>query len=440
MIEIRAVIQYLIIYILLLVQGTAFESNHHDFFQIVIFFLGISYCYKRTVSKSTLSKIMVIALSLLVSCIVTQGSMTLGSIITLINTFLIVMCAYKLCPEKIAERAVKLICLFSLLSLVFYTAQMLNPEFLRRISIPYTYNTGDQYWQNGSRVDLVIYFNFLFSYNPYAQRLRNCGIFTEPGVYAMVLTAALFLLLYNKDKFEMKSFKRYLIILIVTMVSVQSAMGFICLAIIFAYVLMNKRENMGNIKKVLILAGVAVLLVSIYQGTESIIYRNLLSKIYDFDASAVDLSVSTGKSRLESIRADMSIALQNPFGVGYRDYTPLWNSIKENIPDRASCVGLTKNFAVFGFIPVIYTLVYYCNVFRNKNKMLSVCYCICLIIIYLSQPNLYSPILMLVSYMADKIEDAVKIDHGLEVAHEQEGNDNKDYKRLQQIVFRCSYK
>ena len=420
MVRVKDILQYITIYMVLLVQGTAFESIYHDFFQLIIFFIsGIYYyCYKHTLSKRSFAKLMVVSFSLFVSYIGTKGSTTIGSIITFFNAFLLVICVYDICPEKIAKRTVELTCLLSLSSLFFYAIQMINPELLKRISIPYIFDSGDQYWQNGTRVNLIIYFNFLFSYNPYAQRTRNCGIFTEPGVYAMVLTAALFLLLYNKDKFEIKTFKKYIAILIIAMISTQSTMGFLCLAIILVYILLDKREkNMGNIKNVLILACIVVLIVSRYQGTESMVYKHLLSKIYDFDSGVLNLAVSTGRSRIESIRVDMSIALQNPFGVGYRDYIPLWNSIKENIPDRASCVGITKNLAVFGFIPVFYIFAYYCNVFRNSNKKLAVCYCICLIIIYLSQPNLYSPVLMLVSYVADKKEDTGRSESNMRVAY-----------------------
>lgn len=402
MIKKSALLQYMVIYVMLLVQGTAFESTYHDLFQIAIFVIGMAYCVNRFLSKKEFAQMAVLVLSLFITYIVTKGSLTIASVITLINTFLLVACAYKICPDKVVERVIKLIYVLSIISLLFYAIQMLNPSLLKRMSIPYKFASGDAYWVNGTRVDLIIYFNFLFSFNPYAQRLRNCGIYSEPGVYAMVLTAALFLLIYNKERMNAKIFRRYLLVFIITMISTQSAMGIMCLGVVLIYILFINRSDMGNVKKILILAGVVVVIASISQGLDSFLYKNVLSKIYDFNKGVIDLTVSTGASRVESIRADMELTLMHPFGVGYLDYVPMWNAIKKNIPDTASCVGLTKNLAVFGFITIMYTIAYYCNVFRNKNKSLAVSYCICLLIIFFSQPNLFAPVLMLVSYMADK--------------------------------------
>ena len=387
---------------MLLVQGTAFENTYHDLFQIAIFVIGMAYCVSRFLSPKKFVQIAVMVLSLFITYIVTKGSLTIASVITLINNFLLVMCAYKICPDKVVERIIKVIYGLSIISLVFYVIQMLNPNLLKSMSIPYTFASGDAYWVKGMRVDLIIYFNFLFSFSPYAQRLRNCGIYTEPGVYAMVLTAALFLLLYNKERMIAKNFNRYLLVFIITMISTQSTMGIICLGVVLAYILFINRTDMKNVKTILTVAAVIVITVSISQGRDSFLYKNLLNKIYDVNKGIIDLTVSTGASRIESIRADMELALTHPFGVGYLDYIPMWNAIKRNIPDTASCVGLTKNLAVFGFIPIIYAIVYYCNVFRNKNKSLAVSYCICLLIMFFSQPNLFAPVLMMVSYVADK--------------------------------------
>ncbi|RJV45100.1 hypothetical protein DWX57_08795 [Coprococcus sp. AF19-8AC] len=402
MINKSALLQYIVIYVMLLVQGTAFENTYHDLFQAAIFVIGIVYCVKQFLSKKKFIHITVLVISLFITYILTHGSLTIASSITLINTFLLVACVYKICPDKVSDRIIKLIYGLSIISLVFYAIQMINPSLLKSISIPYTFASGDAYWVNGKRVDLIIYFNFLFSFSPYAQRLRNCGIYTEPGVYAMVVTAALFLLIYNKKKMPAKKFNRYLFVFIITMISTQSTMGLMCLGVILLYLLFINRADMGNVKIILILAGVVVAVVSISQGLDSFIYKNILKKIYDVNKGIIDLSVSTGASRIESIRADMKLALTHPFGVGYLKYIPMWNAIKKNIPDTASCVGLTKNLAVFGFIPIIYTISYYCNVFRNKNKSFSVSYCVCLLIMFFSQPNFFAPVLMLVSYMADK--------------------------------------
>ena len=402
MIKKSALLQYIVIYVMLLVQGTAFENTYHDLFQIAIFVIGMAYCVSRFLSPKKFVQIAVMVLSLFITYIVTKGSLTIASVITLINNFLLVMCAYKICPDKVVERIIKVIYGLSIISLVFYVIQMLNPNLLKSMSIPYTFASGDAYWVKGMRVDLIIYFNFLFSFSPYAQRLRNCGIYTEPGVYAMVLTAALFLLLYNKERMIAKNFNRYLLVFIITMISTQSTMGIICLGVVLAYILFINRTDMKNVKTILTVAAVIVITVSISQGRDSFLYKNLLNKIYDVNKGIIDLTVSTGASRIESIRADMELALTHPFGVGYLDYIPMWNAIKRNIPDTASCVGLTKNLAVFGFIPIIYAIVYYCNVFRNKNKSLAVSYCICLLIMFFSQPNLFAPVLMMVSYVADK--------------------------------------
>lgn len=402
MIKKSALLQYIVIYVMLLMQGTAFENTYHDLFQIAIFVIGIAYGVNRFLSKKEFARTAVLVVSLFITYIVTKGSLTIASVITLINTFLLVTCAYKICPDKVVERTIKLIYGLSLISLVLYAIQMLNPNLLKSISLPYTFKSGDAYWVNGTRVDLVIYFNFVFSFSPYAQRLRNCGLYTEPGIYAMVLTAALFLLLYNKEKIPAKKFNRYLLVLIITMISTQSTMGIMCLGVVLVYILFTNRADMGNVKIIMILVGVVMVAVSISQGLNSFLYKNVLNKIYDVNKGIIDLTVSTGASRLESIRADMEIALTHPFGVGYLDYIPMWNTIKRNIPDTASCVGFTKNLAVFGFIPIVYTVIYYCNVFRNKNKSLAVSYFICLLIMFFSQPNFFAPVLMLVSYMADK--------------------------------------
>ena len=221
-------------------------------------------------------------------------------------------------------------------------------------------------------------------------------MFNESGLYQIILNLSIYLLLFHKEKlyFSISHRKKVFYVLLITLITVQSATGLIGLMILFLGYIFS--ENKIYKWKALCIVSFIMIITTIYissVGEESLIYQNILKKFITENGN-IDLMNSTGKSRIVSMIADLQIFLNNPFGSGTQYYASIWkNSLGDFISDSSSPVGFTNSLAIYGIVPVSIIWGFYLkNKWINRKSVADFLTCIVLIInTTLAQPSIFFP-------------------------------------------------
>lgn len=152
---------------------------------------------------------------------------------------------------------------------------------------------------------------------------RNVGIFSEPGVYQIVLNSALFCLLFlskYKSTIEAKKKMRYFYVYAIALMTCQSTTGYIgFLAIILVYFL-SSYNSIEKIKQRIIIATIVILLYLIVEysinGTNSLLYRAFIRKLVT-SSGTISVTADSGIYRMRTLIVTIGSMIKNPLGVGY---------------------------------------------------------------------------------------------------------------------------
>lgn len=201
---------------------------------------------------------------------------------------------------------------------------------------------------------------------------RNVGIFTEPGIYQMVINTAIYLLLFCKTNFSLKKKRNSLIVLIATIVSIQSATGFLGLILILLAYSFNRRraieeENGESLRRYVVwiigLGVLAVLVEYILRGSESFVYRLLIQKIME-SFGVTNIAVTSGGARLGMISTCLKLILTKPWGIGF-DGTQAAIQMETS---RFAGAAIMEYGAALGLIPFVGTFYWFFSpVLRNRR-------------------------------------------------------------------------
>lgn len=404
--EIRksVVIHYILIYILIIFQGSVFFKNFQDYFYIGTFLaFGLFFCgwRARQIDERYYLGIIVLAVLLILSYVATSGSLGIPSILNILCRYLLVLLVYYYDRNKFSKRLFTAITWLAAISLLFYAAQMVDRNIIKLILPSY---------ENSNH---IYYGSFIYCM-PMGDDNRNCGIFAEPGLYSIVLAVAIYMILFMDSLIEISEGKKRiaLVILIGAMITCQSTTGYISMVILFGFYLVSRTKN-TKYKKWIIVLVMLFLVFDLNRGYEGVIYQNFLSKLFD-SSGQFDVTVSTGAARYYSMIADISVANNYFFGAGFEIYNRVWKSyLPVNIGDVASCVGITYSMATTGYIATIYSLLFYVwMLFRNQpNRIARLAFIALFVNISLGQPNIRFVILMslmLVECDKNRLENALE--------------------------------
>ncbi|EOU2128627.1 hypothetical protein C4D39_15835 [Clostridium perfringens] len=378
-------------YLLVVFQGSIFFKNNSDYFYILVLIISLLLLLfrPRIFSGRFILYILGLFLLLFFVSIYSSGSLSIASILNIISRFLLVNIAYKFNKKNSLTIYIKTVIFLSIISLVGFIIQIINSNILKGLLLecePGYYG--------------ILFYTWSEVWHP----TRNIGILAEPGLYIIILNVALFILLFYSDRINLSSKKqvKYIIIIILTIFTAQSTMGYICAAgILILGMLEGTNKDLNKYKKYLIIFIFIIICIDIVRGEQGFIYNNLIMKITN-SSKGLDLSVSSGKSRIVSMQADILIAKDYPLGSGFSNYELIWKYyLPEYIPDLSSCVGLTKSLATIGIPATIYILSIFIYKIINKNKTLY-CKIACLflfICITFSQPQILFPALMFIFFL-----------------------------------------
>lgn len=261
-------------------------------------------------------------------------------------------------PEQFLTRFVKIITFFAAISIVGWLQQIVGLNIMQKIGMvnndfytTVTWNTG--YVEETQR---KIY-GLLFYVTTEFEIKRNMSIFTEPGIYQMVLNAAIFVVAFCNKLIELnrKEIKKIFLILTIALITTQSTSGYFGYAVIVLGVLLTRSEDTRTIKNyiyIILMVGLVVLLGDYsVRGNDSLIYKALLSKVFSSQGD-FSLSASTGVYRYEMIAMAFLAMAMNPFGMGYEAWENLYRL--NSFADAGGYPFIIG--AVIGIIPLLVSL------------------------------------------------------------------------------------
>ena len=241
----------------------------------------------------------------------------------------------------------------------------------------------------------------LFLYSHRTVDMRNVSIFTEPGIYQMVLNSAIFVLLFLRDKLVSLSYKKVgcaLVILGCALLSTQSTTGYvsICFMLLF-YMLFERRDNTErNWKQKISIALFAILLFLMIdymvRGNESFIQVSLISKLFSGEKK---LSLDeSGMARADVIFLAIQSMIRYPFGVGYSRFGTLMDVQSTGMAGAA----IMQFGAAWGILPLIAVIwwIFYPVLKFCRKRYATVVYIIMYINTVLAQSDLFYPALIMI--------------------------------------------
>lgn len=257
--------------------------------------------------------------------------------------------------EKFKKIYINIMIFLSILSLICFGLLLLG------VTLPGSFTINNSY--------TTFYHVMGYGADQEVRRYRNCGIFTEPGIYQMYLNFALLALWSDKD-ITIKRAKKIFLLFSFTLLSTKSSMGYLIFALVLLLYFVYRPDilNFRPIKKthVLVLFAIGMVVVG-------------LEEINGGFVTSFITSTNSWSSRHDDTLLTLKIALDYPiFGIGLAtDPLPIWDiyyyryeslRLYRGYQNAMSC-GL-GNYLCMGGIP--FTLLYLVCVLKSYFQLFDV--------------------------------------------------------------------
>lgn len=300
------------------------------------------------------------------------------------------------------ERYVKTVVFFASISLILWFLSVLQINIWDQITPEVDSLMSYRIYSDSSTYQEFSYkLHGMFLYSHRTVDMRNVSIFTEPGIYQMVLNTAIFVLLFLRDKlvsFSDKKVGRALVVLAFALISTQSTTGYIsiCFIILF-YLLFKKRDTTEqNWKQKILIALFSILLFLMIdymvRGSESFIQVSIISKLFS-SKNKVSLD-SSGMARADLIFLALQSMVRHPFGVGYSNLVALMDVENTGMAGAA----IMQFGAAWGILPLIVVAwwIFYPVLKFCRKRYVAVLYIFMYINTVLAQSDLFYPVLIMI--------------------------------------------
>ncbi|WP_462410347.1 hypothetical protein [Neobacillus sp. Marseille-QA0830] len=188
-------LQYALIYLMLIVnQSSLYHNFLNDYNYIIVIFFLVLTLFSNKWSKHIWGFLLFLLITCLVVRLYTLGGVGVTTWFTWASMILVAYHAIKINVKQFLYRYVNLVSLMAFISLVGFLLGILFPQLFELSPFNYEIVSAWKDWK--SSTDFVLYHYhahglFLFVLNE-NHLTRNCGIFTEPGIYQMILNSAIF--------------------------------------------------------------------------------------------------------------------------------------------------------------------------------------------------------------------------------------------------------
>lgn len=354
------ILQYFLIYIMFISSRAVIYAQYQSIWVYVTIFMCIwlSMKYPQVRERNMYIVFVLLLGSLYLTRWINGGGYGMDFYLLNVSKIWVTYVTVHLDREKFLERFVRLVVFFAGISLIMWIAYFVAPNIVERFLLA----NSDFF---GGTKGMLLY---TFRYSTWMRSdTRNVGIFTEPGIYQIVLNSAIYMLVFmNAElRFSNRKMIKYLLILLCALVSSQSTTGFISLGVILLGFLVLRKKDGIRIRTLQIMVLCVVILLVDYsiEGKNSIIYNSVISKL-STEAGQFDLNVSTGFYRMNGITTGWEIFLEHPLGAGDNYETALSRILTDTV---ASGVGIIRVLAVCGIITFI--LFSYFNIIIAKKMI-----------------------------------------------------------------------
>lgn len=372
-------IQYLLITVMFFSTGSSlfnfFLTGNVKYYLIIGAFVLLLLLYKKYRSLYSVTLIMILLFATIITRLLNGGA-GIVSFLRLVSG--IVTTSMAICCDKknFLTRWVKLVEFFSFISLCFWVLFLFFPGLVdiwpAQSYVTQTFGFGD--WERIVHGKGLLLYSYMEIHST-----RNCGIFYEPGVHQVVLTITLFVLLFWKNKLSFNKesdYKRSLIIIIAALISSQSTTGYISLALILLFFYIFERgKTKSNIRTIIVTVTIIIVMGlfvdNAIRGNESILYSQIIKKLFSSQSGSFDFSDGTGQYRWGTIIVSLDVISKNPFGIG-ADALAVQ---KLAYGDGLVAASFFAFAAVYGIIPWLAVLaMLFTPLFLYERKWIAVLY------------------------------------------------------------------
>lgn len=405
----QAVIQYLLCYCVLLTGSSYlmayFIEPYVNYLAVVVITIALlvpKYWHFRDVAFVT----SVLVMSMLVR--VTAGGAGISVFTRYALTIGLIVLAIKVSPADFLKRMLRIVCFLTAVSLVLYFARLAVPGLYYMLPF-YEFESQGTYYSMAAADSVNFHTKGLFLCCVREGETRNIGIFTEPGVFQGVLTAALFCVVFMHERMSVSPKERAVsaLVILLGIVTCGSTTGFISLLVMLAFYFIlpfgdlrgQKASAKGGFKQYLVLLvslGLMALVCDYYvRGDASILVESVFSKLFSSEGS-FSVNQGNGAVRIDSVMASLELLSHHPFGVGFDEVQAYKGVLSVG-------AGLFTTTAALGFpFALVYLYWLLAPVFSSRIGAAAVCSYLFLYFNFaVSQSLVLTPLLVSISvYLA----------------------------------------
>lgn len=401
----KTIFQYILIFLLISwnASGLAVGVIGKVTFDYIVMFvsLGVILLNKRCQKNILVFFAIAIMLDILIVRY-TAGGIGLDYFNHAMSGILITYCTYYYNEDFFIHRYVRCITFFSVLSLLCWIISLVVPEIITQITflsyIPYYnrfYISATQY----NSLPVTYHGALFYVFRTGNELTRNNGIFTEPGLYQMVLNTALYFVLFYPEKIFVSDRKkrRILGVLILTIVTAQSTTGYLSLMVlIITYLISNnvEKSNKVPLRKIIVVAVLFLIVDQAVNGMNSLLGNVISSKI-TFDGGRIAF-VSTGAARVDTFAIVLSSLLKHPLGAGSDLFNNMILSANKTSSDGAALMAAAAQLGIQ--IWVILAAFFAYPAYKNRKSIYSYIAVVFMFInTTLGQSDIFYPALFILS-------------------------------------------
>lgn len=352
----RAILQYILIYLLMICHDAGIYRNNALSIRyfIIALCVVILIILRIKIPKSVMFYgLFVVGIMQILGFIHGDAQFT-NEMHVLLEHLIVAYTAFAVNKDRFVPRFLKATVFFSVISLIFFTLANTVPEYLESI-LTSEYKLA---WAGSYEVEAK---GWLFYVYRAFEPDRNNGIFTEPGVFQILLSAAIYILLFCNEQAQINKRSSFwmLIVLIVTMITTASTSGYLSMSLVLLLGAMQNKMIFPNSKmlRVVFLMFCAVFCLDLAFNDENSMLWNIVFNKFEGMDSITDGFISSDSVAGSSAMARMAILFQavptmlaNPLGFGFTSFYELLATLYSG---QAAGARLLVYFSAMGLIPAL---------------------------------------------------------------------------------------
>lgn len=410
----KVIVQYILIYLMLIWHdaGIVFligrDLSRH---LILVVCLILMLLKQRCRSQRMLWFVLAILLDVIfVRCL--SGGVGINYVLNAFSGIAIAYTAFKYDKENFVDRFVKTVVFFAATSVICWLITNIAPSIFERLTVlSYSPYSNRIYTTDKAFTLSPVYYHgvLLYVMRTGNELIRNNGIYNEPGLYQMVLNTALFFVLFFPEqlKSRTKKQKKFILILIIAIITCQSTTGYLSLGALLIGYLVTQRKNEKKMKiGRYIIVALFILLGDLMINQDTSVIGQVVGGKITISSQGIEFATS-GLARANTASIVFSNILKSPFGCGFDTINNIFASVGKRSADGAA---LIYDLAALG-IQIWLILVCFVIVpaYKAKKNMITF---VLIVFMYINttmgQSDLFYPALLILTFNYQLVDEFAK--------------------------------